>query len=191
MFLSKLLPLALAGLAGLISVIAYRRRERAVPARTTQSVPSCPAASPLNRIVRPFIAVMLLVCFFYDGPWLLPFHQFPWLRWLGAAWAMLGVALLLWAFQALNEEYNPCTRAYLPQRIVTSGPYRWLRHPIYTANLHFLFGVLLATGSLWMVFPLISFAVLYAVQSRREESALALAFPEYQKYQDRTSWGKK
>jgi protein-S-isoprenylcysteine O-methyltransferase Ste14 len=187
----KILPLLIAGAAGLISVLAYRRRERLVPQRTTKQVPSCPVASPLNRIVRPFITALLVVSLFYEGAWLLPFHRHGGLNWLGAGWALGAVGLLVWAFQALNEQYNPCTRAYLPDKIVTSGPYRWLRHPIYTANLNFLSGVLFATGSLWMLFPLVAFAILYFVQSRREESALASAFPEYQDYLLQTDWRKR
>ena len=187
----RIFPLCIVGIAGLISVFAYRRREMLVPHRTTKEVPSCRAASPLNRIVRPFITCLILVCFVYDGPWLLPFHDHLGLRWIGAVWALASVGLLILAFRALNEHSNPCTRAYLPDEIVTSGPYRWLRHPIYTANLNFMSGILLATGSLWMVFPLVAFAILYFLQSRREESALASAFPEYKDYQLRTDWRKQ
>lgn len=57
----------------------------------------------------------------------------PWLRWAGMGIAVLGFALLQWAQNTLGKNWSDTPRMMKAQALVTSGPYQWIRHPIYTA----------------------------------------------------------
>jgi protein-S-isoprenylcysteine O-methyltransferase Ste14 len=73
------------------------------------------------------------------------------------------------------------------RRLVTSGPYRFVRHPLYIAEELAMIGLLMQFFSLSSAFVL---AVQIAFQLRRmhnEEAVLAESFPEYAAYQQRTA----
>ena len=55
-----------------------------------------------------------------------------WLRWSGVGIAAAGFTLLQWAHQALSKNWSDKPRLLQDQALITSGPYRWVRHPIYT-----------------------------------------------------------
>jgi protein-S-isoprenylcysteine O-methyltransferase Ste14 len=67
-----------------------------------------------------------------------------WLRWAGLAPGLGGFALLQWAQSALGRSWSIQPQLLEDQRMVTAGPYRWVRHPMYS-------GVLLAHGSLLLL----------------------------------------
>lgn len=78
-----------------------------------------------------------------------------WLRWVGVGLALLGFALLQWAHQALGRNWSDAPRLMKDQSLVTSGPYHWIRHPIYTAFLLIMSAPLLISanwfiGGLWL-----------------------------------------
>ena len=63
-----------------------------------------------------------------------------WLRWPGAALGAAGVLLLVWVHRALGRNFSGTLHLRVEHTLVTSGPYRWVRHPMYTA----FFGVVLS-----------------------------------------------
>lgn len=73
-----------------------------------------------------------------------------WSRWLGVAIALGGFILLQWSQQTLGKNWSDAPKMLEDQEIVTSGPYRWLRHPIYAAFLLIL-GSLLLISANWFV----------------------------------------
>jgi protein-S-isoprenylcysteine O-methyltransferase Ste14 len=97
--------------------------------------------------------------------------------------APLGAILFLWSIRSTPFQ----TRRHI---LVTHGPYRWLRHPIYLA----FFAMLLATGLLASARLRLAAAVfLYLAGSELriagEESELAGKFPaEHHAYRLRTRW---
>jgi protein-S-isoprenylcysteine O-methyltransferase Ste14 len=56
-----------------------------------------------------------------------------WLRWAGLGIATLGFSLLQWAQITLANSWSVTPRMMKEQALVTSGPYNFIRHPIYTA----------------------------------------------------------
>jgi len=83
------------------------------------------------------------------------------------------------AVQALGAQWAYVARVTEGHRLVTEGPYRWLRNPIYTAML----GMMLATGlavSSWIAFPIsiVVFAVGTYIRVSREEKLMHSEFGE-------------
>jgi protein-S-isoprenylcysteine O-methyltransferase Ste14 len=73
-----------------------------------------------------------------------------WLRWLGVGLALLGFALLQWAQNTLGKNWSDTPRMIKEQSLITSGPYRFIRHPIYTAFLLILGSTLLISAN-WLI----------------------------------------
>jgi protein-S-isoprenylcysteine O-methyltransferase Ste14 len=73
-----------------------------------------------------------------------------WARWTGVAVAIAGVALLEWAHRALGANWTDEPQITSNQELVESGPYRYVRHPMYSA-----FGLILGSTLLisanWLV----------------------------------------
>ena len=60
--------------------------------------------------------------------------SFPlWLRWIGVGIALAGFALLQWAQITLGRSWSDTPRMMKRQALITSGPYQFIRHPIYMA----------------------------------------------------------
>jgi protein-S-isoprenylcysteine O-methyltransferase Ste14 len=73
-----------------------------------------------------------------------------WLRWAGFGLALLGFALLQWAQNALGKNWSDTPRMMKQQTLITSGPYRSVRHPIYTAFLLIMGSTLLISAN-WLI----------------------------------------
>lgn len=97
------------------------------------------------------------------------------------ALAPLGAALFVWALASGRGKGG---------RLVTGGPYAWMRHPVYLA----FFAMLLATGLLASAGLRLAVAVVIYLAGTEmriasEEPELAAAFPaEYERYRARTRW---
>ena len=72
------------------------------------------------------------------------------LRWAGLALALVGFGLLQWAQNTLGRHWSDAARLQADHQLVTAGPYRWLRHPIYSAFLLILSAPLLLSAN-WLV----------------------------------------
>jgi protein-S-isoprenylcysteine O-methyltransferase Ste14 len=130
-----------------------------------------------------FFAVSAIVG---SHPWLLEFHQSLVCLAAGLLMAGAGLALFVYAMRNLDRQYTPAHAAHLPTAIVTGGPYRYIRHPVYTANLLMTGGLLLASGSLWLGLNLAILIVYYYFAMNSEERSIAARFPEYRDYAART-----
>src|SRR5438309_4365010 len=60
------------------------------------------------------------------------------LRWVGVALVMLGIVFAIWAIATLGRHYDVELEIHRDHELVRTGPYRFVRHPIYTGlALHF------------------------------------------------------
>ncbi|MGX2995291.1 methyltransferase family protein [Streptomyces sp. JNUCC 64] len=104
--------------------------------------------------------------------------------WAGVALVAVGLVLRAWAMRTLDRFYTRTLRTTEGQRLVTSGPYRLIRHPGYTGSLLVWTGYSLGLGN-WIA-PLVVAALLLAVYTWRveaEERLLLAAFgDEYARY---------
>jgi protein-S-isoprenylcysteine O-methyltransferase Ste14 len=78
----------------------------------------------------------------------LPFA--PWLRYSGVALALTGFALLQWAQSALSSNWSDTPVKLKQHTLTVVGPYRRIRHPIYTAFLIILSTPLFLSAN-WLI----------------------------------------
>jgi protein-S-isoprenylcysteine O-methyltransferase Ste14 len=106
------------------------------------------------------------------------------LRWIGLALVVLGIAFALWAIAALGRHYDLELEVHRDHELVRSGPYRFVRHPVYTGlGLHFA-GACLATGNLLLIAGtlLVTYPALY-LRAKTEERLLRERFgAAYEEY---------
>jgi protein-S-isoprenylcysteine O-methyltransferase Ste14 len=97
--------------------------------------------------------------------------------WLGYTLALAGVALLAWAHASLGANFSPWLEIRTEHALVTYGPYRWVRHPIYSAGLLLVLGTgLLSANLLLLLCPAAALALLLRVRLPDEEAMLAAQF---------------
>ena len=98
----------------------------------------------------------------------------------------LGIGLAVVARAYLGRNWGmPMSRKENPE-LVTSGPYAFVRHPIYGGLLLAMLGSALGQSVLWLL-PLIVYGPYFILSARREESLLTEQFGErYQAYMSRT-----
>lgn len=110
-----------------------------------------------------------------------------WLRWLGIAMGLASLALLAWSDQHLGKNFSHFLRIRSQHDLVQSGPYRWIRHPIYSSGVLFFIAMLIISSN-WVVGLCWSgVLVLYAHRMPREEKMMLEAFGEdYQRYMKTT-----
>ena len=104
--------------------------------------------------------------------------DFPdWLRWLGVIILAAGITLLGLAHYHLGKSFNSLVVTKEEQQLVTSGPYRWIRHPIYTAYLmNYVAGGLLASNLVLTFVPVIFFGLMIINRIPREEAVMREEF---------------
>jgi protein-S-isoprenylcysteine O-methyltransferase Ste14 len=73
------------------------------------------------------------------------------------------------------------------RRLVTNGPYRRIRHPLYLAGLVGSLGVMLQYRQPWALLIVLAALALQILRMNYEEQVLSRAFPEYETYATR-SW---
>jgi len=109
----------------------------------------------------------------------------PWLRVVGLGLLALGAGLGSWGLWALGRNLTPFPRPVAGGNLVTRGPYRVVRHPMYAALVLAAFGwALVRTSGLGLVLAAALF-VLLDRKSRREEAWLVEAYPGYAAYRER------
>ena len=140
---------------------------------------------PVSRAVGIGPAALTLAGSY--GPWLIPLFprgpELPALAVASAAILIVSGGLMIYPLIALGKSFSLMPQA---RKLVTGGPYAWVRHPLYLVEEAAVAGVLLQYA--W--YAALPFLVLHvAAQFRRmqlEEKVLRDAFPEYAAYAKRT-----
>jgi protein-S-isoprenylcysteine O-methyltransferase Ste14 len=109
-------------------------------------------------------------------------------RWVGVGVGILCVLGIYWLFSSIGSNISPTSATRKEHQLVTSGPYRWVRHPLYTigSSLFIAFGM---TADNWFIAALGVLAFIgMAISTPKEEANLIEKFgDEYREYMKRTS----
>jgi protein-S-isoprenylcysteine O-methyltransferase Ste14 len=175
----------LLGTAG-ISAAFYNHRGRIYAKGKCERISAVPGFSVVYRWVQMSTLICGIAAFWTASPLLLKMYTSATLLYVGLGVASVGLMYFVWAKLTLDTEYSPCFDSFVANRLISSGPYSRVRHPIYSGNLLLMFGIFLASGSLWIAFNFVLVAVYYVVSAEREELALLQALPGYAEYTKRT-----
>lgn len=110
-----------------------------------------------------------------------------WARWFGIGIGLLCAGLIYWLFSSIRSGITPTSATRTDHKLVTSGPYRWVRHPLYTvgSSLFVSFG-LMADNWFIIILGILAFIAM-AVRTPKEEANLIEKFGnEYQEYMKHT-----
>jgi protein-S-isoprenylcysteine O-methyltransferase len=105
----------------------------------------------------------------------------------GLALMVAGLALRWYSIMVLGRSFTVDVATRPGQEVVTSGPYRWIRHPSYTGALLTLLGILVCCLN-WLSFVALPLAFAgYAYRIRVEETAMTDGLGDaYREYMRRT-----
>jgi protein-S-isoprenylcysteine O-methyltransferase Ste14 len=115
--------------------------------------------------------------------------EYPlWLRWLGVVVLIIGLIIFFLAHYHLGRNFYSLVAVKEEQKLVTSGPYRWIRHPIYTGYiLTYMAGGLIASNLVLTFIPVIFFTLMIINRIPREEAVMREEFgQEYLDLEART-----
>lgn len=105
------------------------------------------------------------------------------LRWSGVVLCAMGGGLLLWTMQRLGRNLTDTVVTRREHSLVTTGPYRHMRHPLYGAAALFAAGAALAAGNWFMAVLGAVMIALIVIRTRTEEANLLKRFgPDYAAY---------
>jgi len=123
---------------------------------------------------------------FFGFAYLLDYPE--WLRWIGAFLLGGGVSLLGISHHHLDRSFYSLVAVKEEQELIETGPYRWIRHPIYTAYLlNYIGGGLLSSNLVLTFVPFVMYAIMVSVRMGQEENILSQLFGErYEEYKGRT-----
>jgi protein-S-isoprenylcysteine O-methyltransferase Ste14 len=141
------------------------------------------------RVIAFFALIAFLVMYLIGAKWIDAF-LFPlpgWLRWVGFAIGLVTVAFWTWVQVTLDTQWSAQLQLTKDHRLITTGPYARIRHPLYAGMLGWSLSLLLLTAN-WIfvaVCALSAGGLLYRVP--KEEQMMIEAFgEEYKAYMKHT-----
>jgi protein-S-isoprenylcysteine O-methyltransferase Ste14 len=111
------------------------------------------------------------------------------LQTLGLLLLVLSTGFVLWVMRE-NSFAAPVIKIQTERghRVIDSGPYAWVRHPMYSGTILFFAGMPLLLGSWWGLIMAPLFVVLFGFRARLEERALVAGLPGYSDYLTRVRY---
>jgi protein-S-isoprenylcysteine O-methyltransferase Ste14 len=99
--------------------------------------------------------------------------------------SILGYTIALWGIFYLRRSFAILVAV---RKVVSGGPYAYVRHPMYLGYIVELTGLVLASFCLGMIAFAAGFVLLVVVRAQMEEDRLLEACPEYRDYMKRTGF---
>jgi protein-S-isoprenylcysteine O-methyltransferase Ste14 len=171
-----------------ISFAVMRRRNPDLMRRRLQQ-PS--GVKPFDRFVLAVTAAGFLSLYAVAGL----DARYGWSQ-LSLTWTWVGLAMELLGFVPiyLSVAENPFLerqvriQTELDHLVITTGPYRVVRHPMYCGLMLLLPGSALVLGSAWSLAPIAMLMATFVVRTALEDAALRRELPGYKEYTTRTRY---
>ena len=179
-------------LAVFVLTLGISARLRARARRQTGTIPRSQESGALIAgrlaVALPLFASVLV--YLLNPGWMewasLGLH--PSLRWLGAALGVAVVPGVHWVLTNLGSNVSETVLTKEDHQLVTSGPYRWVRHPLYAVGICLFLSVgLMAANAFILAWTAVALIAVRLVVVPREESALIAKFGDaYRDYRGGT-----
>ena len=169
-----------------IAKYARLRKDHNYAHQDKPPVEDMPLARKITKLAFVASSLLVLLGFWVKGT---PLGYLDAPLSLRASGVLLTLGAFLFLSRSLNQlgkNYSPLFDTHRPLCIVDSGPYKYIRHPVYLCNILILLGYVFSSASIPVfVFSLWGWG--YMLRSiAREEAFLAKEFPGYPAYQKRT-----
>lgn len=183
MFQSELLlRVAMAGLAILLYVNHHHlHRHKPFPSGAKKGVEFWVIMAPSLWTLSLILYVTGLEWFNFSLP--LPM----WLRWTGVGLMASCIPLSHWVYTALGEHFSRKLVLREDHRLVSSGPYKYVRHPMYSLLFLCALSTCLISGNILVMGTTLLVVAVMLVRIRKEETILSERFgEEYAAYRQKT-----
>lgn len=130
-----------------------------------------------------FVLQMVLFAVIFLAPQVTCFACPPWLKGVGLAVVAVGGLFGTWGMITLGRNLTPFPKPIAEGDLVTHGPYRFVRHPIYAGLILGTLGWALFRASLLGIGLTVLLFVFFDLKSRREEQWLRETYAGYAAYQ--------
>jgi protein-S-isoprenylcysteine O-methyltransferase Ste14 len=141
------------------------------------------------RVIIFVALIVFLVMYFAGAKWTNAF-LFPlpaWLRWAGFALGIVTVIFWTWVQVTLDTQWSPQLQLTMGHRLITTGPYARIRHPLYAGMCGWFVSLSLLTAN-WIFVSacVLTFAGLLWRIPREEQMMIETFGDEYKEYMKRT-----
>jgi protein-S-isoprenylcysteine O-methyltransferase Ste14 len=143
-------------LSALLLALALLRARAHAAGKTYADAPYTPTEGRAMGLLRLALSGLTVgsVLVYLVWPPLVAWAQVPLpppLRWAGAALAVVCLVLFAWVNRALGKNFSATLRLRQGHTLVTTGPYAYVRHPMYTVLFSLLLAISLLAAS-WVCF---------------------------------------
>lgn len=110
-----------------------------------------------------------------------------WIRWMGVAVLLMGSGLFVWTFRSLGTNLTDTVVTRKQHTLVQHGPYRWIRHPLYTSAALLIAALSLICANWFLLLTGMALLCVLVMRTRIEEGNLVARFGDgYRQYMERT-----
>jgi protein-S-isoprenylcysteine O-methyltransferase Ste14 len=143
----------------------------------------------VSMILATYGNMIIVALYLLNVPWIWWSYLFMpiWLRIVGFILSIISLSYLYWAGQVLAEHFSYTLEVQDSQKLITTGPYHRVRHPIYTGTLAFLVFQFIVADN-WLFLALVIALIPYLVIRIKKEEAIMIEHfgEEYVKYMKQT-----
>lgn len=165
------------------------RKRRSMKERLADTVQAEGKAGTILLIAQGIYLIIIVPFYLLFSPSLCWFHlPIPdWLRWLGVGLGFLSLPFLAWVHYVLDKHWDISLTLQENHKLVTTGPYRRIRHPMYTAHIVYFLTWVLVSANLLLLTNYILTILLIVLRIPKEEQMLLDQFgDEYRAYMNQT-----
>lgn len=146
---------------------------------------------PVMVLLRLFglIGWLSVITYLINPDWM-KWSEMPlpdWIRFIGVITGAVSVPLLYWLFRSIGRNITQTVKTRKEHELVTNGPYRWVRHPLYSVGtLLFLSFALISSNWFIGLMTLMSLVMLMVRLPKEEMNLIERFGDEYKDYMRRT-----
>ena len=134
------------------------------------------------------LLIGIVIYVFYAS--VFPWSQLPLpdlVRWIGVAMGLISIPLIGWIHWALGRAFSKSLTIQEEHQLVTTGLYRWIRHPMYTVFIIYFLSLFLVSTNLFLLVTFIIMVITFIFRIPKEEEMLINQFGDaYREYMKRT-----